>query len=174
MAPLKIDPDWSEEVAYYQLSFEGLGGYFEYILLKNYRYEVSFPLQLISVMAKGEAFDINNRPLVGHDTLSHRFGMMSLGATGSYNFNYWVAISLGFGYRFSLKNYGEQTDPLNTPFYSFGFKIQLGKLYQTVFHHEKVLHLKSIYFRESKPEKSRDLMNRSKQISQRKASKRND
>ena len=170
---LDIQAPENPDISHYKLSFDGVGIYSEYVVFKNYRFEFSTPVSLVSVKAKAKAFNLNEDRASHADTASNRFGMFSLGVGGTYNLNYWLGVGAGLGYRFAFSDNAENNNILSTPFYAFGIKIQLGKLYKTTFHHEQVLKLKSIHFRDRNPTKSAHYNKRYHQIAKRKAKKNN-
>lgn len=160
-------------VQYYKLSFSGIGMYTEYVIFKNYRFEYAIPVSLLSVKAKAKAFNVNDDHMKYADTISNSFGVLSCGFSATYNLNYWFGVGGGIGYRFSFSDNPDNNEILGSPFYSFGVKIQLGKLHKTMFHHEYVLKLKSIHFRDRKPEKSAHYNNKYHKVAKRKAARNN-
>ena len=159
------------EIGYFETSLLGFGTYFEYLLIKNYRLEVGFPLAVGKVWATNEAYSTEKTRIPASDFTSNGFGLFSIGANGEYSINYWLAFGLGLGYRFSIGANSNTSQNLSTPYYSFGIKLQLGKFVKTIFHHEQVLQMKSIYFRDRRPAKSEKMRKRSENIYNRKASK---
>jgi len=173
MRPLSFAAPENTKVNTYNLKFNGYGGYFEYVILKNYRFEVSAPFSILSMQAEADAFDYSNARFPEQDTSSNRFPVLSLGVYGGYSINYWLAIGLGFGYRQAFSTNDQNNSVISTPFYSLGLKIQLGNFYKSVFHKDQVLYMKSVYFRDRKPEKSAKQLRHSKNITARKNRRKN-
>ena len=168
MRPLSFAATEVPKVDHYHLSFNGYGGYFEYVVLKNYRFEFSVPLTIWSMQAEAKAFNSTNMAIPSHDTSSNRFPVLALGVYGGYSLNYWLALGLGLGYRQAFNTSNQNNSVISTPFYSLGLKIQLGNFYRTVFHRDQVLYMKSVYFRDRRPEKSAKQYKHSKSITARK------
>ena len=168
MQPLFYEAPENSFVKNYNLKLTGYGGYFEYVILKNYRFEVSVPFSILSMQAEADAFDYSGIRFPEQDTSSHRFPVLSLGIYGGYSINYWMAIGLGLGYRQAFSTNDQNNSVISTPFYSLGLKIQIGSFYKSMAHREQVLYMKSVYFRDKRPEKSAKQLNQSKKITARK------
>ena len=173
MKPISLEAPEVPGVNYYKLKFNGYGGYFEYLILKNYRYVVSAPFSILSMQAEAKAFNSSNMAIPKHDTSSSRFPVLSLGIYGAYSINYWLAIGLGFGYRQAFNTGITNNSVISTPFYSLGLKVQLGNFYKSLFHRDQVLYMKSVYFRDRRPEKSAKQLRHSKNITARKNRRKN-
>lgn len=133
------------EVDNYNSQLRGTGTYFEYVWLENYRYYFSTGLDISSVYFNFNAFKNGDR--VHHkDYKTARFAMGAFGVSGGYSINYWLVLAGGLGYRFAFSDHDQFNKELTTPYYSIGLKLKFGNLYKTIFHHDKVLKMKSIYF----------------------------
>ncbi len=135
------------EVNNYQTNILGWGGFFEYVMIENYRWYLGTPFAFGQGWVSGLAFDEDNNRIAAHDYSTDRFGMFSLGANGGYNVNYWLGLYGGVGFRFTNGAGQQSTDRLTTPFYSYGVKVKIGHFFTTIFHHKRVLRMKSIYFK---------------------------
>ena len=137
-----------DNVDYFETNISAFGGFFEYVFIENYRWYVGFPATIGSARINGEAINRigENDPV--NDFRSSRFGITSIGANGGYNINYWLSLTLGLGYRFTMNAVPEGKQRLSSPFYSYGVKFKLGHFTTSVFHKKRVNKMKSIYFRE--------------------------
>lgn len=132
---------------YYETTILGYGAYFEYVIIDNYRYYIGVPLNVSRAYVSRNAHDLNGDRMKHLDYTSDGFGLVSLGATGGLNLNYWFTVSAGLGYRLSYSGSKEENAVLNTPFYSFGLKLRFGNLMTSVFHNKDVKRMKQAYFR---------------------------
>lgn len=150
------------EVAQFNLKVTGIGAYFEYVFIENYRFSVSSPLTLGYTRIKAKAYDDELNRISSFDKKSGYYGFMSIGATATMSINYWLVLSTGFGYRQVFAASSTNSGYLSSPYYSVGFKIRVGNLWRTMFHHKEVLRMKSVYFRDKRPEKSAKLAKRAR------------
>ncbi|MGB0806924.1 MAG: hypothetical protein ACPGRC_09555 [Salibacteraceae bacterium] len=134
-------------VSYYETNVGAFGGYFEYVIIEDYRWYLGTPLSFGRGRVLGEAYNSNDNSVPNHDWESENFGMFSFGVNGGYNINYWLTLSGGLGYRF-ISNASANTDAnFNTLYYTYGVKFKLGHLVTNVFHRKRVNKMRSIYFR---------------------------
>ena len=173
MRSISFDTPEDPNVSSYQLKFNGYGGYLEYVVLKNYRFEFSVPVSIASMQAEATAYNSSGFAVPKYDTSSQRFPVLSVGVYGAYSMNYWLAISAGVGYRWAFSESDYYNSLLSTPYYSLGLKLQIGNLYRSIFHKDQVLYMKSVYFRDRKPEKSAKQLRHSKNITSRKNKRKN-
>lgn len=135
-------------VAKYETNILGWGGFFEYVLIENYRWYLGTPVALGQGWVSSTAFDENQKRVKEHDFSTDKFGMFSLGVNGGYNVNYWLGMYGGIGFRITNGAGPESSERLTTPFYSYGMKVKIGHFFTTVFHHKRVQRMKSIYFKD--------------------------
>ncbi len=125
------------EVAY-------LAGYGEYMLVNNYRWELGIPLSFGRGGGRLVTLDGEREP-VGEPE-EKRFNALQVGVYGQYNINYWLGFGLGAGQRAAFSQDVEVRDYLTSPYYTFGLKVNLGRLMKSVFAHKKVKAEKKLYF----------------------------
>lgn len=134
------DEDYDYELS--QVAY--LAGYGEYMLVNNYRWELGIPLSFGRGGGRLVTLDGEREP-VGEPE-ERRFNAVQFGVYGQYNINYWLGFGLGAGQRAAFSQDVEVRDYLTSPYYTFGLKVNLGRLVKSVFAHDKVKAEKKLYF----------------------------
>jgi hypothetical protein len=129
------------EVAY-------LAGYGEYMIINNYRWELGIPISFGRGGGRVVTLNQNEEQIGEPEELT--FNALQMGLYGQYNINYWLGFGLGAGHRSGFSTDVKVRDFVSTPYYTFGLKINLGRLLKSVFAHEKVKAEKKLYFESRK------------------------
>ena len=120
------------------------GGFTEYIIVKNYRVELSIPLDIGFGSAKiAEAS--SNRKLLSELQRPNYF-LTQLSVYGQYNINYWLGFGAGLGFRYTRSENKTLQDAMTSPFFIFGMKANVFKALTTIVNHKRVLDEKIEYF----------------------------
>lgn len=125
----------------------GLGAYFEYVILENYRWYLSTPFTIANAWIIHTPYDYEDNPIVVRRYDTPDFPFASIGASGGYSILYWLAIGGGIGYRKSFVDDAEVNKVLSTPYYNIGVKFRFGRFMKTLMQPDHVLKMKSVYFR---------------------------
>lgn len=130
MRDVRIDkPDASaEQISQFNLSFLAL--YFDKIIYKTRRWELSAPIYLGAGTLNAYYKDTSNIFVPWHEL---PFTSLEFTAEGSYRPIRWFSIGVGVGYRWIFRGEAELKRAFNSPIYAFRFSILFGELYRMIF-----------------------------------------
>ena len=113
-----------KDTSFQRVGFAYVSTTVEYVFHENKKWEFTIPAKI------GFGTSLK-RTFVGDSLIKKeepRFIPVELSVIGLYKITPWAGLSAGLGYRISLYNINE----FDGSFYSFGVKIFLGKLYETI------------------------------------------
>ena len=140
------------------IDVSAIGGFFEYLLIKNYRWELSIPVDLAFGSTQVQELD-HNRKAISEEELPNYF-VTQAGLYGQYNINYWFGVGAGFGYRWSISEDKDLQTYLSSPYYIFGVKASIFRGLKSIFRHNKVMDEKIKYFEKHNTEKAEKIKRR--------------
>lgn len=124
-SPLRIDTTLRRFHLYY------INTFMEFVLLYNYRWEVSMPMSIGYGVANVQHYDIRRRDWL---TVDKRGELVStFGLAFHYRIFSWFGTGLGLGYRQFWVRDPEVQQAMNGIFWSIKFKIFLGYMYKAIF-----------------------------------------
>lgn len=144
--PIELSPMFNDlDTIKRKLSFEYYNFFFDYVLYKDFRWEVALPFSFGK--AKGDIDTVsahfNNPGKIKSDSTL----LSTIGVDLEYRFIPWLGIGGGIGFR----NAFAPTDirqKISAPYYSFKLKIFLGYLFKTIFRRKKLEEERKEYQRE--------------------------
>ena len=140
-----VSEDIPENAAYNRINYFGIGGFWEFMVINNYRWEFSVPLKFGYGGFNYTYLDSAYQEINQEKDESYML-FLEIGAELQYNINNWLGLGVGVGVRSVAA--GDQTIIKYTrgPYYSFGLRYSIGGFYNSVFHRKQVLENKEKYF----------------------------
>lgn len=133
-----------EGAAYNMISLAAIGAFVEFMVVNNYRWEMSVPIQVGSGYVTYNYLDSNKVKLFSDNEPYYYF--LDLGFNFQYNFNNWAGFGVGFGVRTTTSSDYRVSKYTRGPYYMLGFRFSIGGLYNSVFHKDLVMERKNRYF----------------------------
>ena len=133
-----------EGAEYNVVGLAAIGGFFEFMVINNYRWEMSVPVQLGYGFASYTYLDGSKEELFEEDVPYYFFS--ELGFNFQYNFNNWAGFGVGLGVRTTSAGHESVSKYTRGPFYNLGLRFSVGGLYSSVFHKQEVQAKKKAYF----------------------------
>ena len=115
--------------------FRYITGFYERVLFKNFRWELSLPLSLGIGKAKIREVGSFDRTPVTVQTKTAKVALVNL--VIDYKIRPWIGVGGGIGYRYLITDEQKAKDFLNKPFYSYGVAIYLDYWWSLVFNKER-------------------------------------
>lgn len=111
----------------------------EWVLYKDFRWEISLPLAYGGGMIQHNNFKLDgSQPeFLGRDTI-RRNRLIDIGAMGHYKVFPWAGIGAGIGYRQLLQDDPTYRKPFSAPYFDIKLNLFLGYIYKGIFKPEEV------------------------------------
>ncbi len=142
---LLLQDQLPEGATYNSVGLTAIGGFFEFMVINNYRWEMSVPIQLGYGFVSYTYLDNNKQELFKEEVPYYFF--TELGFNFQYNFNNWVGFGVGFGVRTTSAGHESVARYTRGPYYNLGLRFSVGGLYISIFHKKEVLAKKKAYFK---------------------------
>jgi hypothetical protein len=139
-----IQEDLPEDATYNDVDFLAVGGFFEFMVINNYRWELSVPIQAGYGFANYKYLDQNKDAL--REEQGPYYFLTEVGISAQYNVNNWFGIGGGLGVRSVSAGDETLSDFSKGPYYNFGARFNIGGLYQSIFKKQEVIAMKERYF----------------------------
>lgn len=140
-----VTQDLPDFASYNSISFFGFGGFWDFMVINNYRWEMSVPLEFGYGGFEYSYLDENHIEIPETDEMSYMM-FLEIGTQLQYNFNNWLGFAIGGGVRTVAAGDRTIIEYTRGPFYTIGTRFLPGKFYQSVFHRKRVQETKKKYF----------------------------
>ena len=139
-----IREDVPPDATFNEINFLALGGFFDFMIINNYRWELSVPIQLGYGFTRYKYLD-EQKELIREEDGPYYF-LSEVGIGLQYNINNWLGLDGGIGVR--AVSAGDETlaEYTRGPYYNFGLRFNIGDFYQSLFKKEEVKAMKKRYF----------------------------
>lgn len=125
------------------LNFKYSTLFFEYVLIKNIRWDVSIPLSFGIGFGHVEIYSSALKKMTYKQNVST--SIISIGTEFDYRIIPWFGVGGGVGYNQLITSYEGLRDKLSSPIYLFKLKVYLGYLYKAIFRRKILLKEKEEY-----------------------------
>lgn len=126
--------------------FSAQGLYLEFLVKKNFRWEIGVPIDFGYGIAHINKLNEFNELIQREETEYFLFSQIGLNV--QYNFNNWLGFNVGAGYRQAFSDRSNIVFYTSHPFYDFGFRFKVFGLASSIFNRRAVLAKKRAYFEE--------------------------